>query len=218
MKKKLLIVAGIIFAFVLVGCGDKEEFDYGGIPGKAEGIIDFTNGNTDIDIKDVKVDQGGFVDYTSGIVIKGVDDDYVQISADASAVDNYTPGTYDVVYTISYGDKTYRQTSRVTVNENENYVAPTPKKVTNVGDGYYPAEIENANNSSEPKDIGTAKITLLSGETIEIKQTTARFISRTYTEYSETTRDGVVYNVTKLIVEFNTGESRVLETIEQPAM
>lgn len=71
------------------------------------------------------------------------------------------------------------------------------------------------NATTKVVNIGYAYIELLSGSTVSIKTTTAKYIVSTRTDVSYTTKNGVDYKVSKLIITYNTGEERTLETVEE---
>lgn len=63
--------------------------------------------------------------------------------------------------------------------------------------------------------LGYMNIELLSGSVVKIKCTSSKYIVSTRTDVSTTTKDGVNYNVYKLVVTYNTGAEQVLETYEE---
>lgn len=69
--------------------------------------------------------------------------------------------------------------------------------------------------STEEKNIGYSYIELLSGSTVAIKSTTAKYIVATRTDVSYKTKNGAEYKVSKLIITYNTGDERTLETVEE---
>ena len=71
------------------------------------------------------------------------------------------------------------------------------------------------NSTTKETNIGYSYIELLSGSTISIKTTTSRYIVSTRTDVSYNTKNGVKYKVSKLIITYNTGEERTLETVEE---
>lgn len=71
------------------------------------------------------------------------------------------------------------------------------------------------NTTTKTEDIGYAYIDLLSGSTVSIKSTTERYILLTRTDVSYITKNGVDYKVSKLVIRYNTGEERTLETVEE---
>ena len=70
-------------------------------------------------------------------------------------------------------------------------------------------------SSTKSYSLGYMNIELLSGTTVKIKCTSSKYIVSTHTDKSQTTKNGVNYNVYKLIVRYNTGAEQVLETYEE---
>lgn len=70
-------------------------------------------------------------------------------------------------------------------------------------------------DKERPKDAPNAEIKLLSGDTVTISCSSEEYIVSTRTDTIHEKRDGEEYEITKLIITFNTGEERVLETIEK---
>lgn len=62
--------------------------------------------------------------------------------------------------------------------------------------------------------IGYTNIELLSGTYVKIKCTNAKYIVSTRTDTSTTVKNGVSYEVSKLVITYNTGAEQVLETVE----
>lgn len=73
----------------------------------------------------------------------------------------------------------------------------------------------SGSNTTQIQNIGYSYIELLSGSTISIKCTTAKYIVSTRTDVSYTTKNNVKYKVSKLIITYNTGDERTLETVEE---
>lgn len=63
--------------------------------------------------------------------------------------------------------------------------------------------------------LGYMNIELLSGSVVKIKCTSSKYIVSTHTELSAAKKNGVNYNVYKLVVTYNTGAQQVLETYEE---
>ncbi len=78
-------------------------------------------------------------------------------------------------------------------------------------------EIVTSSQSStkKPSTIGYTNIELLSGKFVKLKCTSARYIVSTRTDESQTVKNDRTYQVSKLVITFNTGEERVLETVEK---
>ncbi len=72
-----------------------------------------------------------------------------------------------------------------------------------------------ASGTTAAQNIGYSYIELLSGSTISIKSTTAKYIVSTRTDVSYKTKNDVKYKVSKLIITYNTGDERTLETVEE---
>jgi len=69
--------------------------------------------------------------------------------------------------------------------------------------------------TKKPSTIGYTNIELLSGKYVKLKCTNARYIVSTRTDESQTIKNDRAYQVSKLVITFNTGEERVLETVEK---
>ena len=65
------------------------------------------------------------------------------------------------------------------------------------------------------KNLENAVIELLSGDVVTISCSTKKYIVATRTDESVVIKNGHNYSVSKLVVVFNTGEERTLETIEK---
>lgn len=95
-------------------------------------------------------------------------------------------------------------TKQQTTSNNSNTETTKRELITSTG-----------NTTTKVVNIGYAYIELLSGSTVSIKTTTAKYIVSTRTDVSYTTKNGVDYKVSKLIITYNTGEERTLETVEE---
>lgn len=65
------------------------------------------------------------------------------------------------------------------------------------------------------KEIENAVIELLSGDVVTIGCSTNKYITATRTDESVVEKNGHQYQVSKLVIVFNTGDERTLETIEK---
>ncbi len=99
---------------------------------------------------------------------------------------------------------TSKNSATSSTTKNDSTTATTRKEI-----------ITTSGNTTEAQNIGFAYIELLSGKTVSIKTTTAKYIVSTRTDVSYTTRNGVKYKVSKLIITYNTGDERTLETVEE---
>lgn len=73
----------------------------------------------------------------------------------------------------------------------------------------------NNNTTYKPKNIENAVIELLSGDVVTISCATNKYIVETRTDEATVEKNGHHYHVSKLIVVFNTGAERTLETVEK---
>ncbi len=69
--------------------------------------------------------------------------------------------------------------------------------------------------TTETQTLNYAKVELLGGGTIQIKQTTARYIVSTRTDITYQTSGSVTYEISKLIVTYSTGAEQTLETYKR---
>lgn len=75
--------------------------------------------------------------------------------------------------------------------------------------------ITGNNTTYKPKNIENAVIELLSGDVVTISCATNKYIVETRTDEATVEKNGHHYQVSKLIVVFNTGAERTLETVEK---
>lgn len=73
----------------------------------------------------------------------------------------------------------------------------------------------SGNATTAYQELGYYSIELLSGKTVKLKGSTSKYIVSTHTDISYVTKNNNKYKVSKLIVNFNDGTSRVLETVEE---
>lgn len=69
--------------------------------------------------------------------------------------------------------------------------------------------------ATETQVLNYAKVELLGGGTIQIKQTTGRYIVSTRTDITYQTSGSVTYEISKLIVTYSTGAEQTLETYKR---
>lgn len=258
---------------------------YGPEIGFADGNVDLSAETPVINISDIKSPVGENIDFLSGVTIANEDDfDDLEIWADASLVDIFTPGNYTATYTFNYDGKSVSKSITVTifqpeteqsasVTENEPANGATGETSTTADGGSF-SDTQNTttgnnsgnsntttgnnsgnnsttttapkptstqkpststqkptstqatsttrqiittmgNETTESKNIGNYTIELLSGKTITIRNTTAKYIVSTKTDVSTTTRNGKTYRVSSLIITYNTGATQILETVEE---
>lgn len=211
---KVLAVSALAISIISIsGCGD--DIKYGNVDSTATGSIDFSQDVPEVEIDNIISGVGEEIDYTSQIEVNGEEDlsDF-QISVNTTDVNTEVPGTYNATYTITYDSKTYTKQIKVTVEGDSEVTTATTAQTTTEQPSQGTQETESVTTVQSDGNI-TVKVELLSGETVNIKCTPDRFVISTRTDYSTMTRDGVDYNVEKLIVTYNTGAEQVLETIEK---
>lgn len=125
-KKYMEITAIALTSICLfAACSNKAElpkasYSYGPEVGLASGNVDLSSDTPDINISDIKSPVGEDIDYLSGVVVMNEDTyEDLQIWADASTIDIFTPGDYKVIYTFNYGDKSFSKEVKVTIYEPE---------------------------------------------------------------------------------------------------
>ncbi len=64
--------------------------------------------------------------------------------------------------------------------------------------------------------IGYTNIELLSGKYVKLKCTNAKYIVSTRTDVQTVSKNNQTYEVSKLIITYNTGAEQILETVEKP--
>lgn len=303
------------------GCNNSDDLpaptvSYGPEIGFADGNVDLSGETPIINISDIKSPIGANIDFLSGVTITNENNfDDLEVWADASTVDIFTPGNYTATYTFNYDGKSVSKDITVTIFEteieqsasntidqqqgsvesssgnnsqeqnttgNNNSQKPTGSSstVTPSSDVTKPSENDTTisggssenNNTTKPTNsgsssqestssqkptgtqeptatqkptssqkptstqatsttrqivttsgdkttksvnIGNYTIELLSGKTITIRNTTAKYIVSTRTDIKTTTRNGNTYKVSTLIITFNTGYEQILETVEE---
>lgn len=242
-SRKWIVCSAVIITAVclLSGCGKEKKISYGKEPGAATGTVDFTKDKADIKIDNIISPIGADIDYTSMLdLLKGEEDYSVQVNA--SGVRNDKPGTYNVEYKFKYGDDTYTDNIKVTITDDESVTIGTGSQDQiisnetgisgdvnsggndNTGGSGGSVKQETtkkelitdpANSAWKDSNIPNAVIELLSGDVITISCSTSKYITATRTDVSKIKRNGHQYNVSKLVIIFNTGTEQVLETIEK---
>lgn len=69
--------------------------------------------------------------------------------------------------------------------------------------------------TKKPTTVGYTNIELLSGKYVKLKCTSDKYIVSTRTDVSDIEKNGKTYQVSKLIITYNTGAEQVLETVEK---
>lgn len=99
-------------------------------------------------------------------------------------------------------------------NQSNNKPQPTTKN-TNQTTAKRQIVTSSGNATTAYQELGYYSIELLSGKTVKLKGSTSKYIVSTHTDISYVTKNDSKYKVSKLIVNFNDGTSRVLETVEE---
>ena len=99
-------------------------------------------------------------------------------------------------------------------NQSNNKPQPTTKN-TNQTTAKRQIVTSSGNATTAYQELGYYSIELLSGKTVKLKGSTSKYIVSTHTDISYVTKNNNKYKVSKLIVNFNDGTSRVLETVEE---
>lgn len=149
--KKYIKLTAVLFASACLFCAcgnDKElptaSYSYGPELGLASGNVDLSSDSPDINISDIKSPVGENIDFLSGVtVINEEDYEDLEIWADASTIDIFTPGNYTVTYTFKYSDKTLSK------DINVNIFDPNEGKEPEVSEGASDSlSGENSNDNS----------------------------------------------------------------------
>lgn len=99
-------------------------------------------------------------------------------------------------------------------NQSNNKPQPTTKN-TSQTTAKRQIVTSSGNATTAYQELGYYSIELLSGKTVKLKGSTSKYIVSTHTDISYVTKNNNKYKVSKLIVNFNDGTSRVLETVEE---
>lgn len=158
--KKYIELTAALFASACLFCAcgnDKElptaSYSYGPELGLASGNVDLSSDSPDINISDIKSPVGENIDFLSGVTVIN-EDEYVDLEvwADASTIDIFTPGDYTVTYTFKYSDKSFSKDIKVTIFD------PNEGKEPEVSEGAsnsLPDENDNDNvDDNGGNDIG----------------------------------------------------------------
>lgn len=152
--KKYIELTAALFASACLFCAcgnDKElptaSYSYGPELGLASGNVDLSSDSPDINISDIKSPVGENIDFLSGVtVINEEDYEDLEIWADASTIDIFTPGNYTVTYTFKYSDKTFSKDINVTIFD------PNEGKEPEASEGASDSSTKEDNNSDSGND------------------------------------------------------------------
>jgi hypothetical protein len=206
MRNKIAILfLGICFSLLyLQGCND--DIEYGDVPGSASGVIDFSEGDPEVEIDNIIVEAGEEVDYISELEVIGEEElDEYQISVNTTGVVPDQPGSYTATYTITYDGKTYTKQITVTV-EGESQTqtqaqtaasSQTTAASEQTSQGSTQSTTSSSAETTLPAHISTdgngnltTEVELLSGERIAVTCTSTKYVTSTRTDVSKITRNG----------------------------
>lgn len=118
-KTFVLIAIGTVMLMTMISCGKKKKLTYGDTEGVVSGSITFNDEGAKFELENVKAPAGTDIDYTSGIITSGEEEDY-SVEVNASNVRYDKPGTYTANYTVKSGNRTYTDNIKVTITDNAN--------------------------------------------------------------------------------------------------
>ncbi|MBR6529054.1 MAG: hypothetical protein IKT62_03360, partial [Firmicutes bacterium] len=125
-QKYIEITTAVLASVCLfAACSNKPDsstasYSYGPEIGLASGNVDLSSDSPEINISDIKSPVGENIDFLSGVTVVNEDAyEDLEIWADASTIDIFTPGDYTVIYTFNYGGKTISKEIKVTIYEPE---------------------------------------------------------------------------------------------------
>lgn len=203
-----VVLAVIIIAFIINAAGVRDE-GYSATLGKAKGSIQKNENGFEFELENIFARRNSKIDYLTGIEIpKGT-----ELKIDSSGVNAAKEGKYTVVYTITDGIREESESIIVNIRDEE---SRTTTKIELESESAVKSEqVIDGDRKYPVKSIEPAKIELMSGKVATVECTTARYIVSTKTDTYNISRNGSEYQVTELVVVFNTGEEQVLETVQK---
>ncbi len=202
----VVTVATVILVIYGINTGNK---GYSKTAGKEEGSITKDDDGFVFRLKSIFSGTGTKIDYISGIKL----DDGIELTVDSSGVDTSKAGSYTVVYTVTDGKVEESESVEVNIRDAGN--ADGNEETEEEPDAEKTDEVIDGGRKYPVKDIEPAQIELLSGKKATVPCSTARYIKSTKTDSYNIKKNGNKYQVSELIVVFNTGEEQVLETIQK---
>ncbi|MEE0862777.1 MAG: hypothetical protein U0L79_07320 [Lachnospiraceae bacterium] len=150
-KNYITMTAAILLSTCLIAaCSSKKDtstatYSYGPELGLASGNVDLSSDTPNINISDIKSPVGENIDFLSGVSVVNADNyEDLEIWADASTIDIFTPGDYKVVYTFNYSGKSISKEVNVTIFEPEN-------QEPEASEGNNTASNSDSNNENETR-------------------------------------------------------------------
>ncbi len=205
------IVQGILILCVCLtisGCVKKSARAHNKYESKGNGSISYRDNDFEMKLENIFSCKGEKIDYLSGVDIKGD----ITVTVDSSGVDTTVPGKYLAIYTASKGEISESEQVEVIIEEKE---STTDADEMAEAYNFKSDEVISDGVTYPEKNAGTAKITLSNGIVAEIDCTTKRYIVSTRTDNYNEKKGKHMYNISRLVITFNTGEERVLETIQK---
>ena len=170
--------------------------------------------------------KSGNETYTSNVKVTISDDEFLTAQKPSQNVISSQTGENVNIAGAGFGTSQENGNAGETDN-NQTNVPGTPD---NPGAPNEPGNQDSSNQPEEPpkelitdsnsptyknKSIQNAVIELLSGDVVTIGCSTNKYIIATRTDESVVEKKGQRYQVSKLVIVFNTGDERTLETIEK---
>lgn len=125
----------LVTMFASFACSSPEmpkmTVSYGPEIGFADGNVNLSGQEPNINISDIKAEVGMNIDYLSGVNIQNEEDFAdLEIRVDASMVDIFTPGNYTVVYTFLFDDNMLSKEITVSLFEGEQSASESKSETT----------------------------------------------------------------------------------------
>lgn len=150
---KYICLGGVMLVITLqTACGNSDDnktptISYGPEVGFAGGNVDLSGDNPIVDISNIKSPVGENIDFLSGVVIANEDSfSDLEVWADASLVDIFTPGNYKATYTFNYNGKSITKDITVTIFEPET----EPSASETIGNGGTTIQQTSSSNTTSP--------------------------------------------------------------------
>ena len=150
-KKGILISILLIIVFIIAACSKKSNLTYGPTPAVGTGTIDFSGQIPEIRIDNIIAKVGTEIDYTSYLEILNAEElNDLEIRVNASKVRLNEPGTYDVIYSFTYGNQVFGKQISVTLTEDEKYIDKVIKNTVEPSRDTPKANNPNGGNVAQP--------------------------------------------------------------------
>lgn len=121
-KIKMLFITTMLMSIMLLlsACNKKEEIKYGEVENSGNGKVVLKEDMPVIKLDNILGELGADIDYITNVEIQN-SDDYpdLQVWVDASKVNIFEAGVYDVVYTFTYDNKSFSKSVKVKMYDKE---------------------------------------------------------------------------------------------------